>query len=208
MLHLQIANADARLSVLQAQIEPHFLFNTLASLRSLVQAEPQRAIATIDALVAHLRTTLPKMRDTGQQAESTLGQQLEICRSYLEVMSVRMGPRLTYDIVAPSALWRAPFPPLILLSLVENAIKHGIEPCPGPHRLIVSASIDGDEVLEVTVTDDGPGLREGVGAGVGLANVRAQLALRYGTAASLTLANSMPHGAIATLRVPMPETKA
>jgi signal transduction histidine kinase len=207
MLHLQIANADARLSVLQAQIEPHFLFNTLASLRSLVQTEPQRAVATIDALVAHLRATLPKMRDTGQQVESTLGQQLDICRSYLDVMSVRMGPRLTYDIVAPSVLWMVPFPPLMLLSLVENAIKHGIEPSPGPHRLIVNARIDGEDVLEVTVTDDGPGLREGVGAGVGLANVRAQLALRYGAVASLTLANSVPHGAIATLRVPMPEAK-
>jgi hypothetical protein len=206
-LRLQIANADARLSVLQAQVEPHFLFNTLASLRSLVQTEPQRAVATIDALVAHLRATLPRMRGADEQAESTLGQQLEICRSYLEVMSVRMGPRLTFAIGAQAALHGLPFPPLMLLSLVENAIKHGVEPSPGPHRLTVNATSLRNETLEITVTDDGPGLREGVGTGMGLANARAQLALRYGPDASLTLVNAVPSGVIATLRIPMSDTR-
>jgi hypothetical protein len=200
-LQLQIADADARLSVLQAQIEPHFLFNTLASLRSLISADPQRAVATIDALVSHLRATLPQIRQSDLHAQSTLGQQLEICGSYLEVMRVRMGARLTYEISAPESLRELPFPPLMLLSLVENAIKHAVEPTPGAHKIAVQARREGRE-LEVAVIDDGPGLKEGVGSGVGLANARAQLALRFGPAASLELTNRSPKGLIATLRIP------
>lgn len=202
-LELKISEADARLSILQAQIEPHFLFNTLASLRSLIHSEPQRAIATIDALVAHLRATLPQMR-SGTETCSTLGQQLEICRSYLEVMRVRMGPRLTCAVDAPAALAALPFPPLILLSLVENAIKHGIEPAPGPREVRVEARLlTGNETVEVTVSDDGVGLREGFGSGVGLANIRSQLALRYGTAASLEMLSREPSGVTARLRLPV-----
>jgi signal transduction histidine kinase len=202
-LQLRMAEADARLSVLQAQIEPHFLFNTLASLRSLMSTEPQRAVATIDALVAHLRATLPQMRQVESRSPSTLGQQLEICRSYLEVMRVRMGSRLEYEVSAPTSLEALPFPPLMLLSLVENAIKHGVESSPGMHSVHVQARALDEHTLEVTVIDDGPGLQEGVGTGVGLANVRAQLSLRYGAAASFELINRSPAGVLARLRIPL-----
>lgn len=207
-LELRAREADARLAILQAQVEPHFLFNTLASLRSLVRSEPQRAEATIDALVAHLRATLPRLRQGTIEAQSTLGQQLEICRSYLEVMRVRMGARLRFAITCPEALGERPFPPLMLLLLVENAIKHGVEPEPGAHVVAIEAqalTIDGRQVLQVTVRDDGAGLREGLNAGVGLANVRAQLVVRYGAAALLDLRNGETGGAVATLRIPLEE---
>lgn len=201
-LQLRIADADARLSVLQAQIEPHFLFNTLASLRSLISTEPERATATVDALVAHLRATLPRMREH-DQAQSTLAEQLEICRSYLEVMRVRMGARLAYTLNVPATLHDVSFPPLILLSLVENAIKHAVEPCAGAHCVTIEGRRVAHSLLEVDVIDDGPGLEEGIGTGVGLANARAQLALRYGPAASLDFINRSPRGLIARLRIPI-----
>ncbi|HTE39733.1 MAG TPA: histidine kinase, partial [Steroidobacteraceae bacterium] len=122
--------ADSQLTVLQAQVEPHFLYNTMASVRSLIRDEPARAEATIDALVDHLRATLPKIRE-GSTSSAKLSDQLEICRSYLDVMRVRMGSRFRYTIDAPTELGRLSFPPLMLISLVENAIKHGVERKPG-----------------------------------------------------------------------------
>lgn len=209
-LELRAKEADARLAILQAQVEPHFLFNALASLRSLVRTEPERAEATIDALVAHLRATLPRIREGAVESQSTLGQQLDICRSYLEVMCIRMGTRLRFEISAPEALTGRPFPPLMLLLLVENAIKHGVEPNPGAHAVAIDArsmSVGGRDFLQVTVTDDGAGLREGLSAGVGLANVRAQLSLRYGPLGTLDLRNGESgggaRGAVATLRIPL-----
>jgi signal transduction histidine kinase len=204
-LQLQKIEADARLSVLQAQVEPHFLFNTLASLRSLIRSEPQRAEATIDALVDHLRATLPRMRGETAEARSTLAAQIDICRSYLEVMRVRMGTRLTLGIDIPPELAALSFPPLMLISLVENAVKHGVEPKPGPCTITLAArriSVDGRDCLEVVVSDDGAGLREGLGQGVGLANIREQLAIRYGGRASMELRNGPRGGAVATLRIP------
>jgi sensor histidine kinase YesM len=143
------------------------------------------------------------MRSAESGSASTLGQQLEICRSYLEVMRVRMGARLAYEVSAPDNLETIPFPPLMLLSLVENAIKHGVEASPGFHSVHVQARAVDDQTLEVAVEDDGPGLQEGVGTGVGLANLRAQLALRYGDAASFELTNRAPTGALARVRIPL-----
>jgi hypothetical protein len=208
---LQLAKneADLKLSLLQAQVEPHFLFNTLASLRSLVRTEPERAEATIDALVAHLRATLPKLRAGAGEGVSTLGQQADICRSYLEVMRVRMGARFSYAIDVPASLSELPFPPLMLISLVENAVKHGVERKPGPCTVTLTASDvlrDGRRALAVNVLDDGAGLGEGAGSGVGLANIRAQLALRYGESASLTLCNRDCGGVMASLTIPLPQT--
>lgn len=205
-LELRAQEADARLAILQAQVEPHFLFNTLASLRSLVRTEPERAEATIDALVTHLRATLPRIRESAVEPQSTLRQQLDICRSYLDVMRVRMGARLRYEINSPEALSDKPFPPLMLLLLVENAIKHGVEPDPGAHAVAIDAQalvLGGRHFLQVTVADDGAGLHEGLSAGVGLANVRAQLSLRYGADGVLDLRNAEARGAVATLRIPL-----
>jgi hypothetical protein len=204
-VRMQRDEADRRLTVLQAQVEPHFLFNTLASVRSLVRSDPVRAEATIDALVDHLRATLPKMRNRTTET-STLGEQVEICRSYLDVMRVRMTDRLSYRVDVPEKLRHASFPPLMLISLVENAIKHGVEPKPGPCTMVVRArqsQTGAHKHLDVDVIDDGAGLRLGMGDGIGLSNIRAQLATRYGDRASLQLVGQEHGGVIATIRLPL-----
>jgi two-component sensor histidine kinase len=201
-LDAQKRDADLRLGVLQAQVEPHFLFNTLASVRALVRRDPARAESTLDALVSHLRATIPKMRGEEVELHSTLGQQLDICASYLEVMRLRTGDRLSYRIDADTALRALPYPPLLLITLVENAVKHGIEPKPGPGTIEVSASREG-AALRVAVADDGVGLKPGAGNGMGLANVRAQLQTRYGDAAALRLSGSAGGGTLAEIRTPL-----
>ena len=197
--------ADLRLGLLQAQVEPHFLFNTLASVRALVRQDPGRAEATLDALVDHLRATIPRLRDGEALLHSTLGQQLDICTSYLELMRLRLGGRLEYAVDAPSELRERPFPALLLITLVENAIKHGVEPQPGSCRVDVHARAEGTQLV-VTVQDDGAGLQPGVGGGMGLANVREQLAARFGDRATLGLRGLGPRGALAEIRVPMEPT--
>ena len=201
-LESRVHEADLRLGVLQAQVEPHFLFNTLASVRALVRQDPAQAEATLDALVDFLRATIPRLReDRGLHA--TLGQQLDLCSSYLALMQVRMGGRLTYDVRADEALRAAPFPPSLLITLVENAIKHGIEPRPGPGRIEIDAVRDGD-ALRVQVRDDGAGLQPGLSTGVGLANVREQLAARYGARAAFVLSPAAEgRGVCAEIRVPL-----
>ena len=201
-LESRVHEADLRLGVLQAQVEPHFLFNTLASVRALVRQDPAQAEATLDALVDFLRATIPKLReDRGLHA--TLGQQLDLCGSYLALMQVRMGGRLTYDVRVDEALRAAPFPPSLLITLVENAIKHGIEPRPGPGRIEIDAVRDGD-TLRVQVRDDGAGLQPGLSTGVGLANVREQLAARYGARAAFVLSPAAQgRGVCAEIRVPL-----
>jgi len=196
------ADTDLRLTVLQAQVEPHFLFNTLASVRSLVTTDPARAAQTIDALARHLRATLPKFRaDTGLAA-STLAEQFAICASYLELMQLRLGGRLSVELDLPPGLGDAPFPPLLLISLVENAIKHGVEPKPGAAKISLRArSLDGGR-LEVTVEDDGAGLSLGMGEGTGLANIRAQLLTRFGANATLELKSRESGGVTARIVVP------
>jgi Predicted signal transduction protein with a C-terminal ATPase domain len=191
--------ADMRLGVLQAQVEPHFLFNTLASVRALVRQDPAQAEATLDALVAFLRATIPRMRD-GQGMVSTLGQQLDICASYLALMEVRMGGRLSWTARVDAALRELPFPPALLITLVENAIKHGIEPRPGPGRVEITAAREGARLV-VRVVDDGAGLQPGVGGGMGLANVREQLVQRFGGQASLRLQAAAGGGVVARIDV-------
>ena len=161
-LRARAQSADLRMAVLQAQVEPHFLFNTLASLRSVIRQDPARAEATIDALVDHLRATIPRLRDGSLPLHSTLGQQVDICESYLALMAVRMGPRLQVRIDVPASLREAAFPPLMLISLVENAIKHGIEPKPGPGRITLQCIKTSEGRLSMRVTDDGLGLAPGL----------------------------------------------
>jgi hypothetical protein len=203
-LSLQKSESDMRLTVLQAQVEPHFLFNTLASVRSLITTEPQRAAQTIDALAQHLRATMPRLRaDTGSP-QSTLGEQFAICSSYLELMKVRLGDRLQVEIRLPAELRDAAFPPLLLISLVENAIKHGVEPKPGITRVgLIARSLGERERVEVQIEDDGAGLKPGMGQGTGLANVRAQLLTRFGTAATFELLERAGGGAFARITIPL-----
>jgi sensor histidine kinase YesM len=198
----QKSELDLRLTVLQAQVEPHFLFNTLASVRSLVTSDPQRAAQTIDALAAHLRATLPRIRAGTGLSQSTLGEQFDICASYLELMKVRLGERLQFELRLPPRLRDLPFPPLLLISLVENAIKHGAEPKPGVTRVVLVARAAGDR-LEVVVEDDGAGLKVGLGQGTGVANIRAQLLTRFAAAAQLDLQERAFGGVIARLVIPL-----
>lgn len=201
-LQVEKQNSDLRLGVLQAQVEPHFLFNTLASVRALVRQEPAQAEATLDALVDYLRATIPRLRDEKAALHSTLGQQLDLCASYLELMRLRTSGRLRYAIKADAALRALPFPPMLLISLVENAIKHGIEPKRGPGAVTIVASRQAG-MLIVSVIDDGLGLQPGIGGGLGLANVRAQLETRYGARAGFQLIGEPARGARAELRIPL-----
>lgn len=205
LLKQQKTEADMKLTVLQAQVEPHFLFNTLASVHSLIRQDPERAEATVEALVDHLRATMPKLRAEMGSAHSTLQDQLDVCESYLKVMQIRMSPRLRYTIDVPASLRSHPFPGYMLISLVENAIKHGIEPSPSGGNIVVTAGIesrnDGRQ-LAVSVTDDGAGLQPGTGKGVGLENIRAQLAAMFGSDAALSVRGRTLSGVEATIRVP------
>lgn len=193
--------AETRLAVLQAQVEPHFLFNTLASIRSLIATEPARAAETVEALGDYLRATLPRLRGARVE-ETTLGAQLEICAGYLDLMRMRMAGRLEVEIEADEAARALPFPPLILLTLVENAVTHGIEPKRGPGRIAIAAAIEGGR-LELRVEDDGVGLAAGTSAGLGLGNVRAQLLGLYGDRAALDVASRPEGGVSARILIPL-----
>lgn len=193
--------ADARLAVLQAQVEPHFLFNTLASVRSLIASEPARAAQTIDALADYLRAALPRLREDRIE-DATLDRQLDLCLGYLELMRVRMAGRLSVRVEADAAVRALPFPPLILLTLVENAVTHGVEPKPGPGEIAILAHAEGVSLV-VTVEDDGAGLTPGVTPGLGLANVRAQLQSLFSDRAGLEVASRPTGGVVARIRVPI-----
>lgn len=135
-------------------------------------------------------------------SQSTLGEQFDICASYLELMKVRLGERLQVELRLPAELRDLPFPPLLLISLVENAIKHGAEPKPGITRVALMARVENGQ-LEVTVEDDGAGLKMGMGEGTGLANIRAQLQTRFGAAAQLELLERGFGGVIARIITPL-----
>jgi signal transduction histidine kinase len=196
--------AELRLSVLVAQVEPHFLFNTLAGVRSAILTEPLRATAIVDHLVDYLRSTIPQMRGDGSSEQGRLAKQLEAARAYLGLMQARI-PRLSFSV--ESELKDAAFPPLLLISLVENAIKHGIEPKIGPAHIAVNARYfdQGDEeMLEVSVSDNGVGFGGATsGSGIGLANIRERLESMFGNRASLTLKSSHEGGVVATIIVPL-----
>ncbi|CAD5374870.1 Autolysin sensor kinase [Rubrivivax sp. A210] len=194
--------AELRLSVLAAQVEPHFLFNTLAGVRSAITSDPQRASEMVDRLVDYLRAAIPRLRADGG-AQATLGDQIEIVRAYLGLMASRM-PRLSYEIAAPPELLAAPFPPLMLISLAENAVKHGAEPKMGPVRITVAARLAVDGRLAVTVADNGAGFGASAGgSGLGLANIRERLQQMYQGRAGLALKAGAAGGVEATLSLPL-----
>jgi len=191
--------AEAQLKMMQAQVEPHFLFNTLASVDYLIETDPARASKMQKNLIQYLRSALPQMRE----GSTTLGKELALCRAYLEILKVRMDDRLQFAITVPQGLGSAQFPPMMLQSLVENAIKHGLEPKAEGGSLTLSASI-AHGTLRVTVADTGLGFGAGSapGTGVGLANVRERLVALYGGTAKLTVDANTPSGTIATIEVP------
>jgi sensor histidine kinase YesM len=142
------------------------------------------------------------LRDEENALHSTLGQQVDLCASYLELMRLRTAGRLSYGVDVDPSLHALPFPPMLLISLVENAVKHGVEPKPGPGRVTIAAERNEHELC-IRVIDDGLGLQIGVGGGLGLTNVRAQLHTRYGARASFGLTGEPARGACAELRVPL-----
>jgi hypothetical protein len=198
--------AELRLSVLAAQVEPHFLFNTLASVRSAIVSDQARAAAIVDHLADYLRATIPQMRHEAASGSVPLARQLDAARAYLALMHERM-PRLGFAVEAEPGLETAQVPPLMLISLVENAVKHGVEPKAGPARITVSArrAMDaGIPLLELEVRDDGVGFGSATsGTGVGLANIQERLTGLYGNQAGLTL-KALPEGGVAAiLRLPL-----
>ncbi|MBT9489339.1 MAG: histidine kinase [Rubrivivax sp.] len=205
----QRREAELRLSVLAAQVEPHFLFNTLAGVRSAIATDPARASDMVDRLVAYLRAAIPRLRSDGA-AHTTLAQQAETVRAYLALMQSRM-PRLRFELQIPPALATLPFPPLMLISLAENAVKHGVEPKIGPALVSLQAERDDQGRLAVTVADDGIGFGgasaqgSGAGSGLGLVNLRERLQQLYGGRAELQLKARPGGGVAATIAVPLDE---
>ena len=189
--------AEARLQVMQAQIEPHFLFNTLANVRRLYQTDIATGSRMMDNLMRYLEVALPRMR----QSQSSVDRELGLVEAYLGVQAVRMGRRLSFELDVPPALRTLSLPPMMLLTLVENAIKHGLNPLPEGGRIVVSAQRDG-EWLKLEVRDDGRGFRESSGAGTGLANIRARLALLHAEEATLSLTENAERGVTSTLVLP------
>jgi signal transduction histidine kinase len=191
--------AEAQLKMMQAQVEPHFLFNTLASVDYLIETDPSRASKMQKNLIQYLRAALPQMRE----GSTTLGKELALCRAYLEILKVRMEDRLQFAFTVPQGLASAQFPPMMLQSLVENSIKHGLEPKPEGGMLTISADIANGS-LRVSVADTGLGFAVAgqQGTAVGLANVRERLAALYGSRARLGVDGNTPSGTIATIEVP------
>jgi len=194
---------EARMAAMQAQVEPHFLFNTLASIDHLIETDPPRASKMQKNLIALLRATMPTMREANAQATRDLGRELAMIRPYLEILKVRMEDRLQTDIRVSDGLMSAEFPPMMLQSLVENAIKHGLEPKADGGRLTVSAEIVHGK-LAVTVEDTGLGFGKAAteGTGIGLSNIRERLALLYGSKASLRITEPAGGGTSVTITVP------
>lgn len=191
----------AQLRLLQAQIEPHFLFNSLANVAALIDADPARAGRLLDALIRYLRSSLQRTRAEG----GSLGDEVGLLRAYLDILKIRMGERLDYAFEIPPELLGRDFPPMLLQPLVENAIRHGLEPKLAGGRLHVSAAME-NGVLRIRVADDGIGLAAAPGEGIGLSNIRARLAALYGPQARLLVSSGVGAGVTATLELPLAAT--
>lgn len=202
---------DSRLRLLQAQVEPHFLFNTLANVRELVDSGSSQASEVLGSLITYLRAAVPNLHSSA----TTLGQELELVQAYLELMHMRMPDRLQFAIQAEPAALTVQCPPMTLLTLVENAIRHGIDPSEDGGVINVSVRIQDGRCL-AEVKDSGIGLSGGFsdgafdgqstskGLGTGLANLRERLQLVFGDKAQLNLTALEPHGFCVTISIPAP----
>lgn len=197
-VQIELQMTQARLQSLRAYIEPHFLFNTLANVHRLYRTEPQRGRVMLANFIAYVRAVLPQMRHD----RTTLRQDVELARAYLGVLQVRMGARLQARFDVPDELAALPFPPLALSTLIENAIKHGLNPVPEGGVIEITARLLNGQLI-VGVADTGAGLRSSSGTGGGLANLRARLAALYGDAGRLELEANVPRGIRATISVPV-----
>ncbi len=188
---------DARLSLLQAQIEPHFLFNTLANVQALVESQSPRAPAVLKSLIDYLRAAMPRL----QTGAPSLANEVALVKAYLALMQLRMPDRLRTTLAVPAELQGLPCPPLALMTLVENAVRHAIDPSEEGGHIEVGAERVGNS-LHLWVQDDGPGLAETAQPGTGLSNLRSRLQATHGPAAQLLLTEVQPHGLRAEIVVP------
>ncbi len=199
--------SEARLKLLESQLEPHMLFNTLANLRALIGTDPERATAMLDRLNGYLRATLSASRTDALSGRHTLADEFDRLRDYLELMAVRMGPRLRFSLVLPDALATLGVPPLLLQPLVENGIRHGLEPSRegGEIRVIARQAEDG---LELEVSDTGVGCEPSPRPGFGLSQVRERLETAYAGRARLDWHSSPGAGTRARLKLPLNPSSA
>lgn len=186
----------AELKLMQAQVEPHFLFNTLANVQHLVESDPPQAARMLATFNRYLRAMLPQFR----AEHSTLQQEFEIIRHYLDLTKMRMGKRLSFELELPGELATEPFPPMMLISLIENAVKHGIDASGEPGLVTVRAARN-KGTLTVRVIDDGAGLPDTMTESVGLTNIRERLKMMYGDKARLVLADHAPRGTLAAIEI-------
>ena len=197
---------ESQLRLLQAQIEPHFLFNTLANVQSLMDHDLPKAKHMLQSFTDYLRASLGTLRNDN----SPLDHELQLAQSYLQLLQARMEDRLRFSIVADAAARAQPLPPLLLQPLVENAVVHGLEPSIAGGSVGINARVEGGQLV-IEVMDDGLGLnaapkgRARSGAGMALDNVRQRLATRYGDAATLTLTDAAP-GTRARITLPLQAT--
>jgi hypothetical protein len=190
---------DARLRLLQAQVEPHFLFNTLANVQALVDVGSPQAPKVLASLIAYLRAAVPRMHEPA----TTLGQELELVRAYLELMKMRMPDRLDFAVHADPGASAQKCPPMTLLTLVENAVRHGIDPSEEGGRIEIEARVNAGRCV-VRVTDTGIGLAAaGGGLGTGLSTLRDRLALAFGGDARLHVEALEPHGVRSEIDMPV-----
>jgi sensor histidine kinase YesM len=192
---------EANLKLLQAQIEPHFLFNTLSNVLSLLDSNPQRGKSMLVDLIQYLRASLSKIRKT----QATLGQEMEMIAAYLNIFKVRMGNRLNYKIDLPQDLKAISFPPMLIQPLVENAIIHGLEPRIDGGEIRIRGELKGG-LLCLEVVDTGGGFEENTEGGLGLSNLRERLQSLYGDNGRLILEQNLPHGIKAIIEVPHGES--
>ena len=189
--------AEANLNLLQAQIEPHFLFNTLSNVLSLLDTDPKKGKSMLIDFIQYLRASLSKIR----KEKATLGQEMEMIQAYLNIFKVRMGDRLHYKIDLPKNLKAISFPPMLIQPLVENAIKHGLEPKVDGGDILISGE-EKNGILRIEVVDTGGGFKEGKNFGMGLSNIRERLQSIYGNSGRLILEENQPNGLKATIEVP------
>jgi LytS/YehU family sensor histidine kinase len=195
---------DARMRLLQAQVQPHFLFNTLANVRALVRAGSPQAPAVLDSLIAYLRAAVPRL----DEPTTTLAQELELVHAYLELMHMRMPDRLQFTLHADEAAAGLRCPPMTLLTLVENAVRHGIDPSEEGGRIEVSVTLR-DGRCFARVVDTGVGLQHtDDGLGTGLSTLRERLQLAFGGDAQLRLSGLVPHGLCAEVEFPAQRSAA
>jgi sensor histidine kinase YesM len=189
--------AEANLKLLQAQIEPHFLFNTLSNVLSLLDTNPNKGKSMLVDFIQYLRASLTKIRED----KATLGQEMEMIQAYLSIFKVRMGDRLHYKIELPNKLKAISFPPMMIQPLVENAIKHGLEPKLDGGEILIRG-IEKDGKLGLEVVDTGVGFKGERDSGMGLSNIRDRLFSLYGNNGRLILEENSPHGLKAKIEVP------